>query len=153
MDQKLSQQASTYEQAAMGLLALRFGDQERADGLFQFFKKTWDEGPNQHGPRAGLRGLANFYNAYFGTEGIEKTIHAGPNAWVGLFAAKYANTTKRRDALRFIPAGGGVVFTRRVNHPGTKPLRYLDAEAARAEPALLAAVERSTQAAADSSGF
>lgn len=60
---------------------------------------------------------------------------------------------RRRDALRFIPAGGGIVFTRRVNHPGTKPLRYLDAEATRAEPALLAAVERSTQAAADSSGF
>lgn len=99
-DQKLSQQASTYEQAAIGLLSLRFGDMERADPLYQFFKKTWDEGPQLPGPRAGIRGYANFYNAYFGSEGIEKTIHAGPNAWIGLFAAKYGNATKRRDALQ-----------------------------------------------------
>src|SRR5665213_3467961 len=33
-DLKLSQQASTYEQAAMGLLAIRFGDLERAKALF-----------------------------------------------------------------------------------------------------------------------
>ncbi len=100
-DLKLSQQASTYEQAAMGLLAIRFGDKERAEGLYQFFKRAWEAGPQAQGPRYGVRGLANFYNAYFGSEGIEKTIHAGPNAWVGLFAAKYANTTKDRQALQF----------------------------------------------------
>lgn len=99
-DLKLSQQASTYEQAAMGLLAIRFGDMERAQPLFQFFQKTWAAGPELAGPRHGLRGLANFYNADFGSEGIEKTIHAGPNAWAGLFAAKLANTTKDTEALR-----------------------------------------------------
>src|SRR5689334_3435575 len=77
-DHKMSQQASTYEQGAMGLLAIRFGDRERAQKLFQFFKKTWATGPELAGPRKGLRGLANFYNADFGSEGIEKTIHAGP---------------------------------------------------------------------------
>src|SRR5882672_258715 len=58
-DLKLSQQASTYEQAAMGLLCIRFGDQERADQLFQFFQKTWAAGPDVAGPRHGLRGLVN----------------------------------------------------------------------------------------------
>src|SRR5260221_929662 len=90
-DLKLSQQASTYEQAAMGLLALRFGDFERAKTLFEFFRNTWASGPALAGPRHGLRGLVNFYNADFGSEGIEKTIHVGPNAWAGLFAAKLAN--------------------------------------------------------------
>jgi hypothetical protein len=27
--------------------------------------------------------------------------------------------------LRFMPSGGGMVFTSRVNHPGTRPNRYL----------------------------
>src|SRR5688572_24716870 len=99
-DQKLSQQASTYEQGAIGILALRFGDNARAKLLLQFFKKTWEAGPQLPGPRHGMRGLANFYNAYFGSEGIEKTIHAGPNAWVGLFAARYANSLKDAQALQ-----------------------------------------------------
>src|SRR4029077_16074330 len=42
----------------------------------------------------------NFYNADFGSEGIEKTIHVGPNAWVGLFAAKLANATKDPESLK-----------------------------------------------------
>jgi hypothetical protein len=99
-DLKLSQQASTYEQAAMGLLAIRFGDLERAQSLFQFFKNAWESGPGLAGPRHGLRGLVNFYNADFGSEGIEKTIHVGPNAWVGLFAAKLANVTKDPEPLK-----------------------------------------------------
>src|SRR5882762_1556417 len=37
-DHKLSQQASTYDQAAVGLLAIRLGDIERAEGIFRFFK-------------------------------------------------------------------------------------------------------------------
>jgi tetratricopeptide (TPR) repeat protein len=100
-DLKLSQQASTYEQAAMGLLCLRFGDLERADQLFHFFKNAWESGPNQSGARHGLRGLVNFYNADFGTEGIEKIIHVGPNAWAGLFAAMLANQTKNAEALQW----------------------------------------------------
>lgn len=99
-DLKLSQQASTYEQAAMGLLSLRFGDTERAESLFDFFKRTWESGAESAGNHAGMRGLANFYNADFGSEGLEKTIHLGPNAWVGLFCAKLANTTKNAEALR-----------------------------------------------------
>jgi hypothetical protein len=99
-DLKLSQQSSTYEQAAMGLLAIRFGDLERAQSLLDFFKRTWAAGPETPGPRHGMRGLANFYNADFGSEGVEKTIHSGPNAWVGLFAARLANTTKDHEALQ-----------------------------------------------------
>jgi hypothetical protein len=64
-----------------------------------------------------------------------------------------ASTVQSASGNAVIALRHSAPFTRRVNHPGTKPLRYLDAEAARAEPALLAAVERSTQAAADSSGF
>src|ERR1700733_3091043 len=56
-DRKLSQQASTYEQGAMGLLAIRFGDMDRARQLLQFFKNTWAAGPELAGPRHGLRGL------------------------------------------------------------------------------------------------
>src|ERR1019366_6946877 len=99
-DLKLSQQASTYEQAAMGLLSIRFGDTERTDALFDFFKRTWTAATESAGDHAGMRGLANFYNADFGTEGLEKTIHLGPNAWVGLFCAKLANTTKNAEALQ-----------------------------------------------------
>ena len=52
-DLKLSQQASTYEQAAMGLLAIRFGDFERAKGLFEFFKTTWPV-PDRSLPDRGM---------------------------------------------------------------------------------------------------
>jgi hypothetical protein len=100
VDLKLSQQSATYEQAAMGLLAIRFGDLERARSLSLFFRNAWDASPTQRGRRAGTHGLANFYNAEFGTEGIEKTVHTGPNAWVGLFAAKLANVTRDPEALR-----------------------------------------------------
>ena len=98
-DLKLSQQASTYEQAAMGLLAIRFGDTDRAKQLFDFFKGTWSSGPEASRAHPGVHGLANFYNADFGSEGIEKIIHMGPNAWVGLCAAKLANVTKDTAAL------------------------------------------------------
>src|SRR5579864_6432294 len=99
-DLKLSQQASTYEQAAMGLLAIRFGDMDRARQLFDFLKTTWTAGPEVFRSQPGAHGLANFYNADFGSEGIEKTVHLGPNAWAGLFAAKLANTSKDPQALQ-----------------------------------------------------
>jgi tetratricopeptide (TPR) repeat protein len=101
VDLKLSQQASTYEQAAMGLLAIQFGDHDRADQLFRFFKSAWIAGPERQGPNHGMRGLCNFYNADFGTPGVEGTIHSGPNAWAGLFAATLANRNKDSDALQF----------------------------------------------------
>jgi len=50
-DLKLSQQASTYEQAAMGLLAIHFGDLKRAKPLLQFFKTAWETGPDHDGSR------------------------------------------------------------------------------------------------------
>ena len=62
-------------------------------------------------------------------------------------------TAKRRDALRFVASGGAVVFRRTVKHPGTKPKQYIAAEAQRAEPALLVAVERAADAAVASSGL
>jgi hypothetical protein len=96
-DRKLSQQASTYEQAAAGLLALRVGDRPRADALFEFLRTAWAEGPMLPG-REDVHGFANFYNAEFGGPGIEKTIHVGPNAWAGLFVAAYANQTGNPDA-------------------------------------------------------
>ena len=80
-DRKLSQQASTYEQGAVGLLAIRLGDRARADGIARFFKEAWTG-----------QGFPNFFNAEFGQAGIEKTVHVGPNAWAGLFLARYANT-------------------------------------------------------------
>jgi len=88
-DARLAQQASTYEQAAMGLLALQIQDRNRAETLLQFFKQRWTAQPH---------GLMNFYNADFGTAGIEKTVHVGPNAWVGLFAARMANRNENTDA-------------------------------------------------------
>jgi len=100
-DRKLSQQASTYEQGAMGLLALRMNDLDRARTIFRFFKEAWDKGPKKEGPRYGISGLVNFYNVDFASEGIEKRIHLGPNAWAGLFAARFANQTKDKEALQW----------------------------------------------------
>ena len=99
-DCKLSQQASLYEQGAVGLLALRLGDTERARSIFDFLKKTWTAEPLRP-ERDGQRGLSNFYNAYFGFGGIETTIQLGPNAWVTLFAARYANTLHDTEALQW----------------------------------------------------
>src|SRR5258706_1007747 len=99
-DLKLSQQASTYEQAAMGLLAIRFGDVDRARQLLDFFKTAWTAGPEAFRSQPGARGLANFYNADFGSEGIAKTVNLGPNAGAGLLAANLANTAKDPQALQ-----------------------------------------------------
>ncbi len=100
LDKKLSQQASVYEQSVVGLLLLRLGDTDRARGIFRFFKKTWDAAA-QRSDRKGVRGLSNFYNANFGTDGIEKTVHVGPNAWAGLFAARLANLTHDAEARQW----------------------------------------------------
>lgn len=62
-------------------------------------------------------------------------------------------TARRKDALRFVPAGGGVVFRRSVKHPGTKPRPYTTAEATVAEPRLATAVERAADSAASSAGL
>ncbi len=108
-DHKLSQQASTYEQAAVGMLAIRLGDVERAKGIFKFMKTAWEEGP-AIGSREGVAGLANFYNAEFGGEGIEKTVHLGPNAWAGLFAATLGNRTQDQEATQWALSVAGWVM-------------------------------------------
>ncbi|MFA5975481.1 MAG: hypothetical protein WC859_04870 [Elusimicrobiota bacterium] len=95
----MAQQASTYDQGAVGLLALHLGDTERAKQILQFFRRAWDEAP-QRKEHIGRHGLANFFNVHFGTEGIEKTVHVGPNAWVGLFAARYGNALHDEEATR-----------------------------------------------------
>ena len=63
-------------------------------------------------------------------------------------------TPRRKEALRFVPAGGGgAVFAKSVNHPGTKPRNYLAAEASASDAPLTAAVERAADAAASASGL
>lgn len=99
-DRKVSQQASTYEQGAIGLLALRLGDVERARGVYRFLRKAWMDAPTKS-DHAGRHGLANFYNAYFGTDGIEKAVHVGPNAWSGLLAARLGNETHDAEATQW----------------------------------------------------
>ncbi len=99
-DRKLVQQASTYDQAAAGILAVRLGDLERAQALFDFFRREWYQGPLKAG-REGVSGLTNFYNAEFGGEGIEKTIHMGPNAWAALFAATFGNKAQNPEATEW----------------------------------------------------
>jgi hypothetical protein len=121
-DLKLAQQASTYEQAAMGMLAIRFGDLDRARQLFEFFK--------------GKRGLANFYNAHFGSVGIEKTVQTGPNAWAALFAARLANTTRDDGTLRWaldiaywlihsVPHENGAIAMGPRDEPGGAPWAHI----------------------------
>ena len=94
-DAQLAQQASTYDQAAMGLLMIAVRERSRAENLLDFFLKTWEASPH---------GFANFYNVDYVIPGIEKTIHLGPNAWMGLFAARYANRWKDERALHLANA-------------------------------------------------
>jgi tetratricopeptide (TPR) repeat protein len=135
MDRKLSQQASIYEQGAIGLLAIRLGDIDRARGLFQFLKNTWETEALKP-ERNGLHGLDNFYNAEFGTGGIEKTVHLGPNAWAGLFAARLANVTKDPEALQWsmdvaywitnvLPHENGAVAMSPRDEPGGAPWAHI----------------------------
>ena len=99
-DQRLIQQAATYDEAVVGLLLLKLGHVKEAGSILRFYEGAWTDSCERSGTRVGRRGLANFYNAYFAVEGIEKTIHVGPNAWIGLFASRYHRKTGDRDALR-----------------------------------------------------
>jgi len=126
-DTRLAQQASIYEQAAMGLLAVRLGDTERTDALLSFFRSAWQKNP---------RGFPNFFNVDFGSTGIEKSIHVGPNAWVGLFAARLANATRNPEAGRLavdlgwwmantVPHQRGAIAMGVVDTPGGAPWRRI----------------------------
>ncbi len=135
-DLKLSQQASLYDQGAVGLLAIRLQDYDRARGILRFLKQAWASDPLKPGVRQGIHGLANYYNGEFGTAGIEKTIHVGPNAWAGLFAARLANATHDNEALQFardiaywiahgIPHENGAVAMGPMDDPGGAPWAHV----------------------------
>jgi len=98
-DLALVQQAATYDQGIVGVLLLALGDIRNAGAIVRFYEKAWELSKNRSGPRKGKGGLSNFYNAYFGVEGIEKTIHVGPNAWIGLLASRYHAETGDTKAL------------------------------------------------------
>lgn len=99
-DKALVQQSATYDQGIVGVLLLAVGDIANAQRLLYFYVRAWDRIPNRTGPRKGKGGLANFYNAFYQVEGIEKTIHVGPNAWIGLFASRYYQETGDPKALK-----------------------------------------------------
>ena len=97
-DIRLIQQSATYDQGVIGILLLKLGDINRVKHLLSFYERAWAGANERSGPRLGVYGLANFYNAFFGVEGIEKTMHVGPNAWIGLLASRYSRRTGDPDA-------------------------------------------------------
>ncbi len=99
-DERLVQQAATYDQGIVGVLLVKMGDHDKARKLLKFYENAWEISGNRSGPREGHQGLANFYNAYFGVEGVEKTMHVGPNAWIGLFATRYYRRWREPHALK-----------------------------------------------------
>jgi hypothetical protein len=98
-DLKLIQQAATYDEGIVGVLLLKLGDLKKARSILGFYERAWAAMNQRCGPREGKKGFANFYNAYFSVEGIEKTMHVGPNAWIGLLASRYYRRTGDRRAL------------------------------------------------------
>ena len=90
-----------------------------------------------------------------GQEDLSATLRSGSKVARFLLngTPPHTITPRRRDALRFVPAGGGVVFTKRVRHPGTKPRPFISTEAANAEPRLAAATERAAESAASTAGL
>ncbi|GEM_PF-1888913 len=92
-DQRLVQQASTYDQGVMGILLLKLHDFKRVAAILRFYQHAWQEAKERSGPRKNVFGFANFYNAYYGVEGVEKTMHVGPNVWIGLLASRYYRRT------------------------------------------------------------
>ena len=97
-DLRLIQQASTYDQGVIGILLLRLGELDKVKRLLSFYEEAWASAAERSGPREGIYGLSNFYNAYFRVEGIEKTMHVGPNAWIGLLASRYYRRTGDKNA-------------------------------------------------------
>jgi hypothetical protein len=99
-DLMLTQQAATYDEGIVGLFLLHVGDLDKVRQMLAFYEKAWNLGNQRTGIRQGVQGLANFYNAYYFMEGIEKSIHAGPNAWIGLLASRYYRQTQDPKALQ-----------------------------------------------------
>ncbi|MDD4955796.1 MAG: hypothetical protein PHP17_07165 [Candidatus Omnitrophica bacterium] len=81
-NKELVGESSTYDQALAGLGFLELTDYEFAKGVLSFFKEKWDG-----------EGLHNFYNTETGLNGIEDTIHLGPNMWMAMFALQYEKIT------------------------------------------------------------
>ena len=94
----LTQQASTYDQGVVGLALLQLGDKEKVGKILAFYEKAWTN-TERNGGKHPVRGFANLYNAYFGIRGLEKSINVGPNAWIGLLAARYYRQTRDSKAL------------------------------------------------------
>ena len=92
-DLRLVQQAATYDQGVIGILLLKLGDLDKVSRILTFYERAWAGAADRSGPRQGVYGLSNFYNAYFSVEGVEKTMHVGPNAWIGLLASRYWRRT------------------------------------------------------------
>ncbi|MFA5007907.1 MAG: hypothetical protein WC546_01670 [Candidatus Omnitrophota bacterium] len=82
-NKELVGESSTYDQALAGLGFLKLNDYEAAKGILSFFREKWDG-----------EGLHNFYNTQTGLNGIEDTIHLGPNMWIAVFALQYGEITK-----------------------------------------------------------
>lgn len=82
-DKKLVEESSTYDQAISGLGFLKLKDYAAAKDILSFFRKKWDG-----------NGFHNFYNTQTGQNGIEDTIHLGPNMWIAVLALQYGKTTK-----------------------------------------------------------
>jgi hypothetical protein len=92
-DLRLVQQAATYDQGVIGILLLKLGDLKKVGKILAFYETAWAGAAERSGPRQGVYGLSNFYNSYFSVEGVEKTMHVGPNAWIGLLASRYWRRT------------------------------------------------------------
>lgn len=99
-DRALTQQAATYDQGIAGMALLALGDIEKVRALLRFYERAWAASEHRLGLREDRAGLSNFYNAYFGVEGIEKTAHVGPNAWIGLLASRFYRKTGDAEALQ-----------------------------------------------------
>ena len=89
-DLRLIQQSATYDEGIVGILLLKLGDLQRARAIVALLRKGLERcasGPFRSA-RECVYGLANFYNGYYFVEGVEKTMHVGPNAWIGLLASR-----------------------------------------------------------------
>jgi len=89
-DASLSDWAFTYDQSLASQVFLVFGDLKSAKEILSFYA---DRAEKSEGA---------FFNAYDAMDGraTERTIHVGPNAWLGLAALQYEHRVK--DG-RFLP--------------------------------------------------
>jgi len=102
-NKELVGESSTYDQALAGIGFLKLADYEAAKGVLSFFKEKWDG-----------EGFHNFYNTETGLNGIEDTIHLGPNMWIAMFALQYEKITGDKSFSGF--AGKIALWAAKLNH-------------------------------------